>query len=54
MNKWTYWLMPIENVYRIREEINGGLNHRIVGIVNTEADAKLICDSVNAARGEDE
>jgi hypothetical protein len=47
MTVWSYWLQPIEGDYRIREEIDGGRNHRIIGYVATEENAKRICDAVN-------
>ena len=48
---WSYWRQPIEGDYRIREEIDGGRNHRIIGYVNTEEDAKRICDAINGVAG---
>jgi hypothetical protein len=45
--KWSYWLEPIDQVYRLREEIEDGRNHRIIGWVQKEEDARLICDAVN-------
>jgi hypothetical protein len=48
MAKWTYWHQPIEGNYRIREEMDGGRNHRIIDFVDTEDEAKKICDDHNA------
>ena len=48
MAKWTYWRQPIEGNFRIREEIDGGRNHRIIDFVDTEEEAKKICDDHNA------
>ena len=50
MSKWTYWQQPIEGNYRIREEIDGGRNHRIVDFVDTEDEARRLCDEHNAAQ----
>lgn len=54
MAKWTYWHQPIEGNYRIREEIDGGRNHRIVDFVDTEDEARRICDEHNALAGSEE
>jgi hypothetical protein len=47
MAKWTYWQQPIEGNYRIREEVDGGRNHRIIDFVDTEEEAKRLCDEHN-------
>lgn len=50
--KWSYWQDPIELAFRLREDIDGGRNHRIVGVVLKESDAKLICEAVNGLKSE--
>jgi hypothetical protein len=54
MSKWVYLKEIASNGYRLREEIDGGRNHRIVGWTLREDDARNICDQHNATHKPDE
>lgn len=41
---WTFTRDPLQDTFRLMA------GERIIGVVGTEADAKLICDAVNAAK----